>query len=129
VGRQTSSLSRLQRLERSAAIERLERLERTDPRDERSKALERLERLERTDPRDERSAAIENKSAHGEPVEPLERLEQAQAKIVLSFMKDRRATISSVDHMINKTSLLPARDSSASAASITPRHAIATGEK
>jgi hypothetical protein len=26
-------------------------------------------------------------------------------------MKDRRATISSVDHMINKTSLLPTRDS------------------
>src|SRR5215471_18599283 len=41
----------------------------------------------------------------------LERLEQAQAKIVLSFMKDSRATISSIDHMINKTSLLPTRDS------------------
>jgi len=26
-------------------------------------------------------------------------------------MKDSRATISSVDHMINKSSLLPARDS------------------
>jgi len=38
-------------------------------------------------------------------------LEQAQAKIVLSFMKDSRATISSADHMINKSSLLPARDS------------------
>ena len=71
--------------------DRLERLER-------SKAIERLER---TDPRDERSEAVER----------LERLEQAQAKIVLSFMKDRRATISSVDHMINKSSLLPARDS------------------
>jgi hypothetical protein len=33
-------------------------------------------------------------------VERLEHLEQAQAKIVLSFIKDRRATISSVDHMI-----------------------------
>jgi hypothetical protein len=26
-------------------------------------------------------------------------------------MKDSRATISSIDHMINKTSLLPTRDS------------------
>jgi hypothetical protein len=71
LGRQTSSLSRLQRLERSAAIEPFDRTQ---------------GRL-------------------------LERLEQAQAKIVLSSMKDRRATISSVDHMINKTSLLPTRDS------------------
>jgi hypothetical protein len=31
--------------------------------------------------------------------------------VVLSFMKDSRATISSVDHMINKSSLLPTRDS------------------
>jgi hypothetical protein len=31
--------------------------------------------------------------------------------VVLSFMKDSRATIFSVDHMINKTSLLGARDS------------------
>jgi hypothetical protein len=44
-------------------------------------------------------------------------------------MKDSRATISSIDHMINKTSL-PARvEFSASAASITPLHVIATGEK
>src|SRR5919106_4618219 len=57
-------------------------------------SLSRLQRLER-------STAIER----------LERLEQAQAKIVLSFMKDSGATISSVDRMINKTSLLPARDS------------------
>jgi hypothetical protein len=52
-------------------------------------------------PRGERSAAMER----------LERVEQAQAKIVLSFMKDRGATISSVDDMINTTRLLPARDS------------------
>ena len=62
-------------------------------------------------------------------IERLERLEQAQAKIVLSFMKDRRATISSVDHMINKSSLLPARDSWHGRASITQPPAIATGEK
>ena len=58
----------------------------------------------------------------------LERLEQAQAKIVLSFMKDRRATISSVDHMINKSSLLPARDSRHGRGSIAPPPAIATGK-
>ena len=76
---------------------------------ERSEAVERLERLERTDLRDERSAAIEPfDRTQGRR---LERLEQAQAKIVLRLMKDSRATISSVDHMINKSSLLPARDS------------------
>ena len=58
----------------------------------------------------------------------LERLEQAQAKIVLSFMKDSGATISSVDHMIDKASLLPARDFSACAASIILQRAIATGK-
>jgi hypothetical protein len=31
--------------------------------------------------------------------------------VVLSFRKDSRATISSVDHVINKTGLLPVRDS------------------
>ena len=44
---------------------------------ERSEAVERLKRLEQADPRDEWSITVENKSAHGEPVEPLERLEQA----------------------------------------------------
>ena len=38
--------------------------------------MERLEQLERADPVNERSEAIENKSAHGEPVEPLEHLER-----------------------------------------------------
>jgi uncharacterized protein (DUF433 family) len=46
-----------------------------------------------------------------EAIEHLERLEQAQAKIVLRFMKNSRATISSVDQMINNSSLVPARDS------------------
>ena len=55
----------------------------------------------------------------------LERLEQAQAKIVLRFMKDSRATISSVDDMINKSSLLPARDSWHGRGSITQPPAIA----
>jgi len=58
----------------------------------------------------------------------LERLKQAQAKMVLSFMKDRHATISSVD--LDKQNQLPTHAGfSASAASITPLHAIATGEK
>jgi hypothetical protein len=93
---------------------------------ERSKALERLERLERTDPRDERSAAIEPFDRTQGRL--LERLEQAQAKIVLRFMNDSRATISSVD--LDKQNQPAAHAGfSASAASITPLHAIATGEK
>ena len=74
---------------------------------ERSKAVERLERLERDSQLV--SAAIEPFDRTQGRL--LERLEQAQAKIVLSLMKDSRATISSVDHMINKSSLLRARDS------------------
>ena len=93
---------------------------------ERSKAIERLERLERTDPRDKRSEAIEPfDRTQGRRVE---RLEQAQAKIVLRFMKDSRATISSVDHRINKSSLLPARDSWHGRGLGTQPPAIATGK-
>ena len=35
---------------------------------------------------------------------------KAKVVVVLSFMKDSGATISSADHMINKSSLLPAQD-------------------
>jgi hypothetical protein len=44
-------------------------------------------------------------------LKPVAALIGMEGLVVLSLMKDSRATISSIDYMITKTSLLPARDS------------------